>query len=109
MKRKAKSRIVIAWVLLVTLMPLFAVKATHFHESSKTSACQPTKGHSHSPGDQCLICQFTLSPFTQAESFQIQVAVSVFDFEPAQYADKVCITMLYPYHLRAPPTQSYIL
>ena len=107
MEIKAKSRIVIAWVLLITLMPLFVVKAVHFHD--KTSACQSTKGHTHSPGDQCLICQFTLSPFTQAESLQIHVFVSVFDLEPAQYADKVCIAMLYPYHLRAPPTKSYIL
>ena len=95
MEIKAKSRIVIAWVLLITLMPLFVVKAVHFHDS-KTSACQSTKGHTH-------------SPFTQAESLQIHVFVSVFDLEPAQYADKVCIAMLYPYHLRAPPTKSYIL
>lgn len=108
MKIKAKSRIVIAWVLLITLMPLFVVKAVHFHDS-KTSACQSTKGHTHSPGDQCLICQFTLSPFTQAESLQIHVFVSVFDLEPVHYTDKDCITTLYPYHLRAPPTQSFIL
>lgn len=105
MKRKAKSRIIIAWTLLVTLMPLFVVKAIHHHESNDTSACHSSKGHSHTPGDQCLICQFMLSPFIQAESPQIQVFISVLDCRAINYADKDCRTMLHPYHLRAPPAK----
>ncbi|MCD8184149.1 MAG: hypothetical protein LUE99_14940 [Bacteroides sp.] len=88
MRRRTKSRIIIAWLLLITIMPLFVVKTFHYHESNTTAKSE--KGHSHNdPCGQCLICQFTLSPFTQTESFQMHVYVSVIDYEPACYADKV--------------------
>ena len=39
MRVKAKSRIVVAWLLFMTLMPLFVVKAVHHHGESETVVC----------------------------------------------------------------------
>ena len=78
MRVKAKSRIVVAWLLFMTLMPLFVVKAVHHHGESETVVCQSSDGeHSHNPCDQCPVCQFALSPFAQAEAFHAEIIVSV--------------------------------
>lgn len=82
MRVKAKSRIVVAWLLFMTLMPLFVVKAVHHHGESETAVCQSSDGeHSHNPCDQCPVCQFALSPFTQAEAFHAEIIVSVSDYK----------------------------
>ena len=103
MRDKAKGRIFIAWLLLVTLMPIFMVKTLHHHGEDDTT-CHPQGGHSHSSSShQCPICDFMLSPFIQAEAFQLHIVLPVFDFRPEIRIDKVCRAKSYPYHLRAPP------
>lgn len=42
MKRKRKNRIIIAWVLLMTLMPISIVKATHHHDIEEVASSQST-------------------------------------------------------------------
>ncbi|AVM52390.1 hypothetical protein [Bacteroides zoogleoformans] len=104
MERKRKNKVFVAWLLLLTLMPFFAVKALHFHHSeAEISACHSGETHSHT-SDDCAICHFMLSPFTQAESFQIHIYLSFFNYQPIYATDKDCPTIPYPYHLRAPPT-----
>lgn len=93
----------VAWLLLTTLMPFFVVKAVHFHQENDTPTCQSGERHSHTP-DDCAICHFILSPFTQAESFQIHIFLPIFDYQPVYSVDEDYLITLYPYHLRAPPT-----
>ncbi len=102
MREKAKGRICIAWLLLVTLMPFFMVKTFHHHEG-RDVACHSQDGHSQGDSHQCPVCNFTLSPFTQAETFQLHIILPVVDFRPEITVDKVCYAKPYPYHLRAPP------
>lgn len=70
MKKGIKYKIFIAWVMLVSIMPFFIVKATHYHEDH--ASCKSTDSHSHSKPNKCLICHFALSPFTEAQSIEIE-------------------------------------
>lgn len=106
---KAKGRVVVAWLLLMTFVPFFVVKAIHHHEESEIAVCHSEDGHSHNPCDQCSICHFTLSPFTQAESFYTQVIIPVFNFEPICYVNMMSYRLTYSHKLRAPPFLSVLI
>lgn len=103
MRVKAKSRVIIAWLLFMTLMPFFVVKAIHHHEECEISVCHSESGHSQNPCDQCPVCNFTLSPFIQAESFHAQVIIPIFKFEPVWYVNMLSFQPVYSHKLRAPP------
>lgn len=90
MKVRTKNRIAVAWLLLMTLMPVFVVKAMHHHE-------------------EIAVCHFTLSPFTQAESFHIQIIIPLFNYEPVAYMGMKGYQPVHPYNLRAPPSLSALL
>ena len=104
MRVKAKGRIGIAWMLFMTLMPLFVVKTIHHHGKIEIAACQSADGeHSHRSCDQCPVCQFTLSPFTQAEDFHAEVIIPVSDYEPVYLAQSMGYRLIHSHYLRAPP------
>ena len=110
MRVKAKSRIVVAWLLFMTLMPLFVVKAVHHHGESETAVCQSSDGeHSHNPCDQCPVCQFALSQFTQAEAFHAEIIVSVSDYKSVYRVQSISWRLIRSHHLRAPPVLSALL
>lgn len=70
MARKRLHLIIIAWTLLITLMPVFIVKALHTHDEGDVYASATSSpSHAHGGGSDCLICSFSLSPFTEAVSF----------------------------------------
>lgn len=104
MRVKAKGRIGIAWLLFMTLMPLFVVKTVHHHEKIETAACQSANGeHSHNPCDQCPVCQFTLSPFIQAEVFHAEVIIPATDYKTIYLTQSMGCRLIYSHYLRAPP------
>lgn len=109
MRVKTKGRIVIAWVLFMALMPFFVVKAIHHHKESETVVCHSEDGHSENPCGQCLICHFTLSPFTQAKSFYTQVIIPAFNYEPVYYVNMIGYQLIHSHKLRAPPSLSILL
>lgn len=66
MLSRNKHRIISAWVLLFTLMPLFLVKGFHFHEVEDHGVCSHStadNSQQHTLDDSCSICHFLLSPF----------------------------------------------
>ena len=85
MKTTAKRRIAVAWMLFLVLMPFFVVKTLHHHGTCTQDVCRSTDGHEHSSEEQCPICHFMLSPFTEAESLQVEVAVPVSEAEYSLY------------------------
>lgn len=107
MKRKKRNRIIIAWVLLLALLPISLVKATHFHETGVTSSHhtelpgQPSHGND---GNTCPICDFCLSPFVEAPAVHLvffpQHATPLFA-QPCP--EPVSVAMSHP-TLRAPPS-----
>lgn len=104
-KRTSKNRQYIAWVLLLAILPLFVVKSFHYH----VSLGNPSANHVHHEGegqeacDNCLICQFFLSPFTEVESFNFTFTQTSTFFETVVYPDKISYGLSYSHYLRAPP------
>lgn len=106
MKRKRRNRVVIAWVLLLTLMPISIVKATHFHDGATAATCHTSaSGHSQGSdeGGTCPICHFFLSPFVETPILHfIPFAHPIRTFTDCPYADVVQGKGQSP-SLRAPP------
>ena len=99
-------RIRIAWLLLATLMPFFAVKAIHHHEVVPSAICQTTDaGQSQSAcgDDSCPICHFSLEPFTPGESLTLSVTLSYTHHEPGTLREPLFGQPVASYNLRAPP------
>jgi len=109
MKRKRKNRIIIAWVLLMTLMPISIVKATHHHDIEEVASSQSTDPGQKNSGndyDSCPICHFLLSPFIESQSFHFFYSaqlIFVFIAQPCPGKKK---TSLLSATLRAPPSLS---
>lgn len=56
---------------MLALMPIYIVKAVHFHESESVAVSHSSQdGHSHS-SDTCPICHFFLSPFVESPALHI--------------------------------------
>lgn len=101
MRVKAKNRVLIAWVLFMTLMPFFVVKAIHHHE--EISICHSDDAHSQNSCEKCPICHFTLSPFMRVESLDSQVIIPLFSYEQISYVNMLTYQLNSSHDLRAPP------
>lgn len=110
MKRKRRNRIIIAWVLLLPLLQVSIVKATHFHdteESLTSHTAMPDHSHDSDDGCTCPICQFFLSPFIEVPTFHFTCCtqlVSVLILRPCFGVKQTGTLSL---SLRAPPTASF--
>lgn len=104
--RQNKNRFYFAWVLFLAIMPVFFVKSFHYHTPS---VGLHNIGHVHHDGqaqdtcDDCLICQFILSPFTEAVSFDFVFTQIPVCCEVLIYPDKIGCRPAYSHLLRAPP------
>ena len=76
-----KNRTAVAYLLLLSMMPFFFVKAFHVH---KERACihDGQQFPHHDSADKCAICLFTLSLFTEAESLEYTHTLTV---KPVKY------------------------
>ena len=76
-----KNRTAVAYLLLLSMMPFFFVKAFHVH---KECACihDGQQFPHHDSADKCAICLFTLSLFTEAESLEYTHTLTV---KPVKY------------------------
>ncbi|KAB6431031.1 hypothetical protein GAZ35_18330 [Bacteroides xylanisolvens] len=92
-----------AYLLLLSVMPFFFVKAFHVHEESVAHHGKQTPHHDSA--DKCAICLFTLSSFTEAESLEYNHTLTV---KPVEYLfleeQDVTATVLL-LSLRAPPVR----
>ncbi len=102
--KKAEKRILIAWLLFVTFMPLLVVKSLHNHaDSEHPSACHSDHRQTSNPYDSCAICHFTVSPFIQAEILHFDFRLTLTPCEPVVYLSKISFALSYSPCLRAPP------
>ena len=77
------------------MMPFFFVKAFHVHKEDLCISHDEQQSSHHDSADKCAICLFTLSSFTEAESFEYNCVQTEKD-----------ITVTFPLlSLRAPPVQ----
>lgn len=93
-----------AWLLLAALMPLSVVKTLHHHESrTPVSHCSDEAPSQLPCDDDCVICQFSLLPFTPSETFRIRIYAKPIVYEPIAETEDICSEFFAPYGLRAPP------
>ncbi|WP_455587291.1 DUF2946 family protein [Bacteroides sp.] len=111
MRKDTKRRVCFAWLLLATFMPFFVVKALHYHEKGETASLSCSDSHhsrhssdSSDSQEDCAICQFSLSLFTEAGSLDFVFTAPLISYEPVAYVEKTAYTLSYSHHLRAPPT-----
>ena len=104
-------RIIIIWLLAAVFLFPYIIKSVHIYNechSNHTADCshaeeKENECHQHNC-DSCLICHFTLSLFTEAESRNYHSAIRVLDcvILPA-YRENVYIPYFTANPLRAPP------
>ena len=86
----------------MTFIPFFVVKTFHYHGSEDETSCSHAK-HSHNPSDDCAICKYSLSLFTEPQPVEFHCTLTLVPYEPIIYQDKVVCKRTYSHQLRAPP------
>jgi hypothetical protein len=97
--------VLVAWLLLVIIVVPFAAKNVHIYQSSDCSHhnCSD-ESHSRHDCNDCPVCGFVFSSFTEAETVYYDFRVVTFDFIRAvTFPDKAYEQVLFYYGLRAPP------
>ena len=102
MYHKRKIRAYIAWMLFMTFIPFFVVKTFQYHGSEDETSCSHAE-HSRSHAEDCAICKYSLSLFTEPQSVEFHCILTLVPYEPITYQDKVVCKLTYSHHLRAPP------
>lgn len=108
MYQKKNIRVYIAWMLFMTFIPFFVVKTFHYHGSEDEKSCSHAK-HSHQSSDDCAICQYSLSFFTEPQPIEFHCTLTLVPYEPIIYQDKVVCKRTYSHHLRGLRSHDYIL
>ena len=102
MYHKRKIRAYIAWMLFMTFIPFFVVKTFHYHGSEDETSCSHAE-HSRSHAEDCAICKYSLSLFTEPQFLEFHCTLTLVPYEPVVYQDKVVCKRTYSHQLRAPP------
>jgi hypothetical protein len=107
MRKAKRNRKIIAWVLLLSLLPIFVVKTIHFHDVDDAMLYNHHAAgdlQAGVNGDACAICHFFLSPFVETETAGLPLAVEfVSVLIICVCADVVCRNASVK-RLRAPPS-----
>ena len=88
MYQKKNIRVYIAWMLFMTFIPFFVVKTFHYHGSEDEKSCSHAK-HSHQSSDDCAICQYSLSFFTEPQPIEFHCTLTLVPYEPIIYQDRL--------------------
>lgn len=102
MYRKRKLRVYIAWTLFMTFLPFFMVKTFHHHGSEEIESCSHTT-HSQTSSDNCAICKYSLSLFTEPQPVEFHGILTLLPYELIVVQDKVVCKRTYSHQLRGPP------
>lgn len=105
MKAERKQRQLIAWILVLCMLPLAATKLTHRHTEERPSCCasHAEEHEDQDDADYCFVCKFTLSPFLSFESTENTLFLALVPVEPTYYVSGHTIEAPHTYLLRGPP------
>lgn len=93
-KRNTRHRIWLAWMLLMTFMPLSVVKVFHNHSEETSITCTDAhSGKSHHTCETCPICQFMLSPFIETPSTLLTYTPLYVKWESGTFQDKSFLSL----------------
>jgi hypothetical protein len=105
-KRKKINRKILTGCLLLLLFALppavgtiHACQCVYFNDIEHDEQ----NSHAHHDCNTCAICQFVLSPFTEAELIEFDFAVKTIDSKQFTYWENINFLIIYNYMLRAPP------
>ena len=100
------TRLCIEWLLLTTFMSFFVVKVFH-HETKNavSTSCSDTHHsyHLHNACDDCAVCKYSLSLFTEADSSDFILILPLVPYERVTYPEKIAYALSYSHYLRGPP------
>ena len=91
MYHKRKIRAYIAWMLFMTFIPFFVVKTFHYHGSEDETSCSHAE-HSRSHAEDCAICKYSLSLFTEPQSVEFHCILTLVPYEPITANELIRIT-----------------
>ncbi len=110
MRPTVKKQVIYAWVMLMSLMPVFVVKTLHYHERNEVFTEQPAADSSHAshslPCDQCPVCHFAFSPFEEASQTVLHAYFTLINTELQQPLVERSSNEILTSLLRAPPYSS---
>ncbi len=86
-------------------MPFFFVKAFHVHKEDSCISHDEQQHSHHDSADKCAICLFTLSSFTEAESYEYNCTLTGKPVEYLIQKEKDITVTFFLFSLRAPPVQ----
>ncbi|MDR1675035.1 MAG: hypothetical protein LBR86_00975 [Tannerella sp.] len=95
----------IGGLLLLVLAWLPAARNIHLSRCCRISGndAEAAGKPAHHHSEACPVCQFVLSPFTETEPGEPDFTLSLPSPEPVIYQEKIILSALYSYSLRAPP------
>lgn len=90
----------------LSMIAVFLVKSFHHHEIRTADRATHSSSEKHRLHEDCQICQFTFSSFTEAETavahlFDISKSIDL----PIEESQNLFATAIYTFLLRAPPTR----
>jgi hypothetical protein len=106
MERVKRHKVWVVWLLLAVFALPFAAKTAHIYHTAnhEEHGCSDKSQSSHHDCNNCPVCQFTLSSFTEATFIDYDFRTIISDFEPAiSFQNKPYQQVLFSYGLRAPP------
>jgi len=108
LKAERNKRVLIAWLLLLCMIPFTVTKLTHHHDKEKPACCaSATDDEDHNSDNghnsRCTICKFTLSPFVSNDSEELSIFQVLIPSEPVYYVSGHTLPSVHTYLLRGPP------
>ena len=89
MKRDNLTRMMMAWMLLVTFMTMLSVKSYHSHPSTEC-ASKTVADHQGEWKAHCLICDFSLHKSGEAKTYHfVPVKIYAIAYQPQTFIPQV--------------------
>jgi hypothetical protein len=104
-RKKINGEILTGWLLLLLFALPPATRTVHACQCVYFNNIEHKEQNSHTHHDcnTCAICQFVLSPFTEAELIKFDFTIKTVNFEQFTYWENINSLIIYNYMLRAPP------
>ena len=110
MRVNNKHRVLIAWMLLFMLVPMYVAKTMHTHRPEHIVHSVPDGINPQLQSvSSCYICQFLVSPCLSVQFYsqqQLPLVLTAFYVQPDQRFSSASVLF---YNLRAPPVAWFLL
>lgn len=105
MKQGITKKVGWAWILLMIFIPQLIVTSLHLHKPKEYhEVCHASDHHEKSDAEQCALCKYTISAFTEVElpDFTFIPQATPYKRDVCEATNYYATTRIH-YNLRAPP------